>query len=151
MAVAQRLGAGDGVLRPGLKLGLEAVQLALQRGQVDAGGHGCRLRGRATDGELRPAVVGLGLQGVWTLVWEQLVRAAERWAARSARSFDSAGSQHSMSVFGTAALPRPAARPQQSSIVGGPCLSSCKRTEARQNGQLNARPASPGTRRPWKL
>ena len=40
MAVAQRLGAGDRPLRPLPERGLEAVQLALQRRQVDAGGHG---------------------------------------------------------------------------------------------------------------
>lgn len=40
VAVAQRLGAGDRPLRPLPELGLEAVQLALERRQVDAGGHG---------------------------------------------------------------------------------------------------------------
>lgn len=45
MAVAQRLGAGDRPLRPLPERGLEAVQLALQRRQVDAGGHGGGGRG----------------------------------------------------------------------------------------------------------
>ncbi len=54
VAIAQLLGAGDRPLRPLPELGLEAVQLALQRRQIDACGHGGARRG----GRVRGGVPG---------------------------------------------------------------------------------------------